>query len=134
MYRERAGAPGSGLVAGILREADGAHIPADPSNVDWQAYLAWVAAGNAAAPAAAPPVATTFTGNQWALAIGDLGLAGALLAAVAAAKAGDRHRYGLIARDTVLQSDDPLLARICAHGNGALDLAALGAHALAMPR
>jgi hypothetical protein len=40
----------------ILR-SDGAVVPADPGNVDYQAYLAWVAAGNVAdpAPAAAPP-------------------------------------------------------------------------------
>ena len=30
----------------IMRTADGAHIPADPLNVDWQAYQAWLAAGN----------------------------------------------------------------------------------------
>jgi hypothetical protein len=26
---------------GVLREADGAFIPEDPSNTDWTAYLAW---------------------------------------------------------------------------------------------
>ncbi|WP_407047975.1 hypothetical protein [Methyloraptor flagellatus] len=34
--------------------ADGAIIPADPDNRDWQAYLAWLADGNAPEPAAAP--------------------------------------------------------------------------------
>ncbi len=38
----------------IHRDADGANVPADPGNLDWQAYQAWVAAGNTPTPAAAP--------------------------------------------------------------------------------
>ena len=33
-----------------MRTADGAHVPADPLNVDWQAYQAWLAAGNTPEP------------------------------------------------------------------------------------
>ncbi len=47
----------------IVRDAEGAHIPADPRNADWQAYQAWLAAGNApaepASTAAAPGAAST---------------------------------------------------------------------------
>lgn len=34
----------------VLRTSDSAEIPPDPSNTDWCAYLAWVDAGNKAAP------------------------------------------------------------------------------------
>ena len=35
----------------IKRIADSAVIPFDPDNTDYQAYLAWVEAGNTAEPA-----------------------------------------------------------------------------------
>lgn len=43
---------------GVSRDVDGAFIPDDPRNSDWQAYRAWVEEGNAPAPyiAPAPPV------------------------------------------------------------------------------
>lgn len=38
---------------GVTRE-DGAFIPNDPANADWQAYQAWVAAGGKTAPIPGP--------------------------------------------------------------------------------
>lgn len=39
----------------VRRLADGATIPPAPGNADYQDYLRWVAAGNAAAPAEPEP-------------------------------------------------------------------------------
>jgi hypothetical protein len=40
--------------AAVLRLDDGANIPDDPRNVDWQAYQTWLAAGNVPLPAPGP--------------------------------------------------------------------------------
>jgi hypothetical protein len=44
---------------GVIRDADHAAIPADPRNADWQAYQAWLAAGNSPTPCVAPPAPIT---------------------------------------------------------------------------
>ena len=41
----------------IVRDEDGAFIPTDPANTDYQAYLAWLDEGNAPTPYTPPPAA-----------------------------------------------------------------------------
>ena len=41
----------------ILRTVDNTSIPPDPANLDYAAYLQWVAEGNTPAPYVAPPAA-----------------------------------------------------------------------------
>ena len=41
----------------IVRDADGAFIPDDPANLDWQDYQAWLDAGNTPTPYTPPPAA-----------------------------------------------------------------------------
>lgn len=51
----------------IQRLSDGAFIPAASGNGDYQAYLAWVAAGNTALPAPPPDATSVIAASQKAL-------------------------------------------------------------------
>lgn len=51
MYRLTATSPLYPEVSSVIRISDGACIPFDPDNTDYQAYLAWVAEGNEPIPA-----------------------------------------------------------------------------------
>jgi len=42
----------------ILRLEDGANIPPDPANIDYQQYLSWLDEGNKPEPYVAPPEPT----------------------------------------------------------------------------
>lgn len=39
----------------IIRDSDGANIPTDPNNADYQAYLLWLQFDNTATPGSPPP-------------------------------------------------------------------------------
>jgi hypothetical protein len=69
----------------ITRLADGAGIPPDAANTDYQAYLKWVADGNTPEPYVAPPVPvpTVVTMRQARLALLAIGKLSAVDAAIA---------------------------------------------------
>ena len=70
----------------ILRLSDNTSIPPDPANLDYAAYIEWVAAGNTAAPYVAPPAPPlTCTPGQFDMALNQEGLLASVQAYVASA-------------------------------------------------
>jgi hypothetical protein len=51
MYKLCPDHPIFGKAQSVIRTTDGACIPMNPDNTDYQAYLAWVALGNTPQPA-----------------------------------------------------------------------------------
>ena len=53
----------------VIRTADNAHIPDDPTNRDWQQYLAWIADGGVPDPPAPPSRAGVIAQSAQALSL-----------------------------------------------------------------
>jgi hypothetical protein len=51
MYKQYKINPNNELVNGVVKILDGAFIPFDPDNRDYQEYLKWLEAGNTPLPA-----------------------------------------------------------------------------------
>jgi hypothetical protein len=51
MYQQHPIHPIFGKAQSVCRLSDGASIPFDPANTDYQAYLKWLEAGNVPIPA-----------------------------------------------------------------------------------
>ena len=105
----------------ILRD-DGAHIPPDPMNRDYEEYLAWVAEGNTPAPYVAPP-APPISCSAWQIraALSQMGLrAEAEAAVVASTNLQLKDAWGY--QETFTEGDQMLLSIAAVMGKTVADV------------
>lgn len=102
------------LASGGIQRSDGAVLPADPLNTDYQAYLAWVAAGNTPASAAA---SETFAAAQSAqIATLSAACAAAIYAGFTSSALGAQHTYPAKATDQANLASSVLSALLAIQG------------------
>jgi hypothetical protein len=105
----------------ILRD-DGAHIPADPMNTDYAAYLTWVADGGVPTPYVATP-APPISCSAWQIraALSQMGLrAEAESAVVASTNLQLKDAWGY--QETFTEGDQMLLSIAAVMGKTAADV------------
>lgn len=99
----------------IIRTADGASIPADPLNADYQAYQAWVANGGVPDPYVPPaPAIQPVSPRQARLALLGAGLLDKVQAAVNAAGGATLITWEYA---TQFNRNDPMIVQIGASLN-----------------